>query len=320
MVFKRNKRNNPPKKHKLKSDGFFKVHWKHAKASLLDMWQRPLGNILTLAVISMALTMPACLYLLGKNVAAVTQNVASQSQVTAFISVGVPDARVLVMKDDIESWPEVKAVEYITPQQGLADLSEHSGLDQALSLLDGYALPGVLTIIPLDADVQTDRNLVSKLRTQQEITDIRRDEDWLSRFDAIKTLASTLVVTLSVLMLVSVFLIVGNTLRFNVLANKEAIQTMKLIGATDAYILRPYLYSGMWFGILGAVAAWLLTALITVLLNSAVTELATLYDSDFRLLGLGWDETLLILMLGLFLGTGAARISAKRHLKEIEPV
>ncbi|MGR5288415.1 permease-like cell division protein FtsX [Vibrio maritimus] len=317
MAFKRKQKQV---KHRLKSDGFFAVHWRQAKNSLIEMWQRPLGNILTLAVISMALTMPACLYLLGKNVAAVTSNVANQSQITAFIDVGVADARVLVLKDDIESWDTVSKVEYITPQQGLADLSEHSGLDQALSLLDGYALPGVLVIIPSDTSVETDRELVSKLRTRGDITDVRRDEDWLGRFDAIKNLASTLVVSLSVLMLVSVFLIVGNTLRFNVLANKEAIQTMKLIGATDAFILRPYLYSGMWFGLIGALVAWLLTALLTVIINSTVTELAMMYDSDFRLLGLSWDETLLILMLGLFLGTGAARISAKRHLKEIEPV
>lgn len=95
-------------------------------------------------------------------------------------------------------------------------------------------------------------------------------------------------------------MIVGNTLRFNVQANKEEIQTMKLIGATDAYILRPYLYSGMWFGLLGAVAAWLLTALMTILLNGAVEALAQLYDSRFRLIGLGWDESLLLLMLGVF--------------------
>ncbi len=121
-------------------------------------------------------------------------------------------------------------------------------------------------------------------------------------------------------MLGSVFLIVGNTLRFNVLANKDEIQTMKLIGATDSYILRPYLYSGMWFGLLGAVCAWTLTALVTILLNSAVEGLADLYDSQFRLIGLNWDESLLLLMTGIFLGSLAAKVSAQRHLKEIEPV
>ena len=125
---------------------------------------------------------------------------------------------------------------------------------------------------------------------------------------------------LPVLMLGSVFLIVGNTLRFNVLANKEEIQTMKLIGATNSFILRPYLYSGMWFGLLGALTAWIMTAIITVVLNSSVEQLALLYDSRFRLIGLSWDESLLLLMLGTFLGCLAAKVSAQRHLKEIEPV
>ena len=121
-------------------------------------------------------------------------------------------------------------------------------------------------------------------------------------------------------MLGSVFLIVGNTLRFNVLANKEEIQTMKLIGATDSFILRPYLYSGVWFGFLGASIAWVLTAIITVLFNSSVEQLALLYDSPFRLVGLSWDESLLLVMVGTFLGCLAAKISAQRHMKDIEPI
>ncbi|MGC9494337.1 FtsX-like permease family protein, partial [Vibrio genomosp. F10] len=98
------------------------------------------------------------------------------------------------------------------------------------------------------------------------------------------------------------------------------IQTMKLIGATNSFILRPYVYSGMWFGLLGALCAWILTALITILLNGTVEDLAMLYDSHFRLIGLSWDESLLLIILGLILGCAAAKVSAQRHLKEIEPV
>jgi cell division transport system permease protein len=319
-MFKKNKlKTKGGARHRLKSDGFFVIHWKQAKNALSQLWQRPLGNMLTLAVISMALTMPACLYLLGKNVAVVADKSVNQSSISAYLEVGSPDARALILKDQVETWPEVSSVQYITPQQGLADLSEHSGLDQALSVLEGYALPAVLIIEPKQLSQSSHQSLIDKLGQQKSVIDIRTDEDWLSRFSAIQNLATTLVITLSVLMLVSVFLIVGNTLRFNVLANKEEIQTMKLIGATDPYILRPYLYSGMWYGLIGASVAWLLTALITILLNSAVSTLAELYDSEFRLIGLSWDETLLILMLGIFLGIGAARVSVKRHLKEIEP-
>jgi cell division transport system permease protein len=302
------------------TDSFFSVHLKQAKASFRALWRRPLGNILTLAVISMALSMPACLYLLGKNVAGAAEDVASPSQVSAYLVEGMPDARVMVLKDQIETWPLVKEVEYISPQQGLSDLSQYAGFDQALSLLGGYALPGVLVITP-DTELKSDIKALAKdVRQQQDVTDVRLDEDWLTRLDAIKTLAGIIVITLTILMLGAVFLIVGNTLRFNVLANKEEIQTMKLIGATDSFILRPYLYTGMWFGVLGAAIAWLVTALVTVVMNSAVEDLAALYDSQFRLIGLSWDESLLLIITGSLLGCIAARVSAQRHLKEIEPV
>lgn len=320
MANKPRGRTNVTAKNRVKKDSFFKVHLKQAKLSFHELWQRPLGNLLTLAVISMALAMPSALYLLGKNIAQASSDVTSPSQVSAYIQERTPEARVMVLKDQLESDNDVAAVEYISPQQGLDDLSQYSGFEQAISLLDDYALPGVLVVTPSRDDQQVIKQLAERIAQQSEITDVRLDEDWLTRLDAIKNLVSGIVITLSVLMLGSVFLIVGNTLRFNVLANKEEIQTMKLIGATNSYILRPYLYSGMWFGLLGAVSAWILTALITVLLNSSVEKLALLYDSRFRLVGLSWDESLLLVMLGIFLGCLAAKVSAQRHLKEIEPI
>ncbi|WP_260261990.1 permease-like cell division protein FtsX [Vibrio intestinalis] len=305
---------------RVKKDGFFAIHFKQARASLSELLSRPLGNLLTLAVISMALALPASLYLLGKNIAVASSDVTSPAQISGYIKQQTPEPRIMVLKDELESLDQVSAVEYISPQQGLADLSEYSGFEQAISLLDDYALPGVLIITPSSDDKSVIRSLVTKMESEDEISDVRMDEDWLTRLDAIKNLVVGIVATLSVLMLGSVFLIVGNTLRFNVLANKDEIQTMKLIGATDGFILRPYLYSGMWFGLLGAVTAWILTALITILLNSSVEQLALLYDSRFRLIGLSWDESLLLLMLGTFIGCLAAKVSAQRHLKEIEPV
>ncbi|MDN3700709.1 permease-like cell division protein FtsX [Vibrio artabrorum] len=305
---------------RVKSDGFFVIHWKQAKASFMQMWQRPLGNLLTLAVISMALAMPACLYLLGKNVGEVAQDVTSPSQISAYVEDGIPEPRVMVLKDEIESWDQVELVEYISPQQGLADLSQYSGFEDALTILDDYSLPGVLVITPSVHSDTSIKELANTVKKQELVTDVRLDEDWLARLDAIKALAMVIVITLTTLMLGAVFLIIGNTLRFNVLAHKDEIQTMKLIGATDSFILRPYLYSGMWFGVLGSVTAWIMTALITVLLNSAVDDLAQLYDSHFRLIGLSWDESLLLLIVGTLLGSVAAKLSAQRHLKEIEPV
>ncbi|HFG2105977.1 permease-like cell division protein FtsX [Vibrio cholerae] len=317
---KNDKKSKPRDVKRAKTDSFIAIHFKQAKASFSALWRRPVGNVLTLAVISMALALPASLYLLSKNIASVAERVAGPSQLNVYLKIDIPEPRIIVLKDDLERRDEIAQVKYISSQQGLDDLSKYSGFEQAISLLDNAILPAVLVITPKVDNREQIQMLAKALQAEEGVTDVRMDEDWFARLDAIRHLAAIVVVSLSSLMLMSVFLIVGNTLRFNVQANKEEIQTMKLIGATDAYILRPYLYSGMWFGLLGAVAAWLLTALMTILLNGAVEALALLYDSRFRLIGLGWDESLLLLMLGVFLGCVAAKVSAKRHLKEIEPV
>ena len=304
----------------VKRDSFIAVHIRQTKASFAQMWSRPLGNMLTLAVISMTLAMPSALYLLGKNLSVASINVISPSKVSAYVREQTPESRIMVLKDKLETMEQVSKVEYISPQQGLEDLSQDSGFEQAISLLGDYALPGVLIITPSAEDKAKIKQIAADIAKEEEVTDVRLDEDWLTRLDAIKQLVCGIVITLSVLMLGSVFLIVGNTLRFNVLANKEEIQTMKLIGATNCFILRPYLYSGMWFGLLGSLIAWTLTIVITLVLNTSVEELSLLYDSQFRLVSLSWDESLLLLMLGVFLGCLAAKVSAQRHLKEIEPV
>ncbi|RQW61510.1 permease-like cell division protein FtsX [Vibrio viridaestus] len=301
-------------------DRFIMVHYRQAKQSFFDLWKRPMGNILTIAVISMALAMPACLYLLSKNVAIAANNVASSSQISVYLKEGTPEARVMIVKDNIERMNGVKSVNYISSQQGLDELSQASGFDQAISLLDDVSLPSVLVVSPANPDKTAIHALARSIGTDEDVTDVRLDEDWLTRLDALKNLASVVVLSLTCLMFAAVFLIVGNTLRFNVLANKDEIQTMKLIGATDRFILRPYLYSGMWFGCLGSLIAWILTAVLTVLMNGAVNQLATLYDSQYRLIGLSWDESLILLMIGTLIGCIAAKLSAQRHLKEIEPV
>lgn len=301
-------------------DSFIKVHLKQARYAFIALWQRPLGNILTLAVIAMALSMPASIYLVGKNIAQIADDVATPSQLSVFLHEQLSEARIMVLKDEIESWQEVAGVEYISSQQGLSDLSQHAGFDQALSYLSEYSLPAVLVVHPAVEQDLAVKALAQRIREDQAVSDVRLDEDWLARLDAIQRLAATVVVILSVLMGAAVFLIVGNTIRFTVQAHKEEIQVMKFIGATDSFILRPYLYHGFWFGLIGASCAWVLTAIITVLLNGVVEQLALLYDSRFRLIGLNLDESVLLLMLGISLGLVAARLSARSHLKEIEPV
>ncbi|UTV27838.1 permease-like cell division protein FtsX [Photobacterium atrarenae] len=305
-----------------KQPGFFAVHKMQCIGALSEMKRRPLGNLLTLAVLAFALTLPASFYLLAKNITLVAQAWQSPTQLTVYLAPQLPQSTATQLTEQLAAWPEVEDVRYISPQQGLEEFREQAGFAQALTLLEENPLPAVVVIRPITAWQGNEQatQLAAKLRAEPDVDEVRLDSDWLQRLAAIKSLAITLAALISGLMLFSVFLIVGNTLRLQVLNQKDEIQVMKLVGATDSFILRPYLYTGAWYGLLGGIAAWVLAAIITILLDGAVAQLATLYDSGFRLVGLSWDETLILLMTAAFLGLLAARLSAGRHLKEIEPV
>jgi cell division transport system permease protein len=299
---------------------FIGTHTKTASASFKQLLTRPLGNLLTLAVIALSLAIPTSLYLVAKNTTAIASGVAQPSVINVYLQEGSAESRVMLLKDQIERIDHVDEVEYVSAQQGLDELSQYAGFEQALSLLDEYALPAVLVVKPASDQPDAIRDLLAQIQTMDNVADLQLNEDWLERFDALKNLVSTVSFTMAVLLLVAVILTVGNSVRYSVLAQKEEIQVMKLIGATDSFIVRPYLYIGMWYGLIGAIAAWLVTALLTIVLSQAVEMLATLYDTPFRLVGLGWDESLILLLLGSFLGLFAASVSTRRHLKEIEPV
>ncbi|GAB7218778.1 permease-like cell division protein FtsX [Vibrio comitans] len=300
--------------------GYFRSHYLVAKGSLSDIAQRPLGNLFTLAVIAIVLALPSSLYVVAKNILEAAEQVSQPAAVSAYLQEGTPEARIMLIKDQLEGDEAIASVEYISSQQGLQDLSSHSGFNDAISLLDDYALPALLVIHPAQASDTTQQHILDLANAVEVFTDVRVDQDWLQRFDAIKALSSALALALACMMLVAVVLIIGNTMRFNVLARKEEIQVMKFLGATNSFILRPYLYTGMWFGLLGSLFAWLITLALALFLGSTVQSVASLYDSSFSLSPLSFDESLILLLIGSFLGLFAAQASARRHLSEIEPV
>ena len=305
-----------------KQHGFFAVHKMQCRQALAELVRRPLGNVLTLAVLAFALTLPSCFYLLAKNVTVVALAWQSPTQLTLYLEQGISEPVASQFGRQLQAWPEVETVEYISPEQGLEDFRQHGGFEQALNLLDENPLPAVVVVHPAAGWQSSEQAvlLAAKIRSESTVDEVRLDSDWLQRLAALKELAVQLALLMSGLMLLAVFLIVGNTLRLQVQSQKDEIQVMKLVGATDSFILRPYLYTGVWYGLIGGVVAWVLTAIVTILLDGAVAKLASLYDSSFRLVGLRWDETLILLMTASFLGLLAARLSAGRHLKEIEPI
>ena len=304
------------------NSAFLVKHKEQAKLAFKELLQRPLGNLLTLAVIAMSLSLPAIMYLVGKNLTILSDSWQTPAQISIYLKPDIPEFKVLELQKKLKDWQAIENVEYISPQAGLKELSDLAGFEDALSVLDDNPLPSVLIISPTNEWQEKEKitQLISRLRMSTEADEIRLDDNWLDRLTAVQHIFSMISLTLSILMLMVLFLVVGNTLRFIISEQKNEIQVMKLVGGTDSFILRPYLYIGMWLGLFGGAFAWLLVAIITLAFNGAVDHVALLYDSHFHLVGLVWDESLLLLIISTFLGLLAARTSVLRHLKKIEPV
>lgn len=298
---------------------YFSLHKQQGGQALRDLLAKPLGNVLTILALAFALALPATLFMLAKNVVAVTSEWQAPNQLTVYLE-SMPQSRAQDFGDTLKGWPEVATAEFISPEDGLTELRQIQGFEETVSLLDDNPLPAVVVLTPVSDQAEDVTGLASKLRTQSEVEEVRLDSDWLQRLAAIESLILTLTWVFSGLMLLAVFLIIGNTLRLQVLNQKQEIQVMKLVGATDSYILRPYLYTGVWLALAGAVVAWLVTAVNSLLIDAAVAKLATLYSSGFRLMGLGIDEGFILLMVTGLIGWLAARLATGKHLRDIEPV
>ncbi|WP_028025786.1 permease-like cell division protein FtsX [Enterovibrio calviensis] len=298
---------------------FLTLHKQQCGQALKDLLARPTGNLLTVLALAFSLALPVTLYMLAKNVVEVSSQWQAPNQLTVYLD-EMPEDRAASLSNELLQWSEIGTAAYISPDQGLSELRQIQGFDEAVSLLDDNPLPGVIVVTPNSDDAAGVTALASKLRAESGIEEVRLDSDWLQRLAAIESLVLTLTWVFSGLMLMAVFLIVGNTLRLQVLNQKQEIQVMKLVGATDSYILRPYLYTGVWLALSGAVVAWIVATVNGLLLDAAVAKLATLYSSGFRLSGLGLDETLILFMVAGLIGLLAARLAAGKHLRDIEPV
>lgn len=299
---------------------YIELHKRQGRQALRELFSRPLGNLLTVLVLAFSLALPTILFILTKNVILVTSQWQTPNQLTVYLK-DVPTHKIETLARELRALDEIASVDYISPDEGLQELRQIQGFKDAVNLLENNPLPAVLVIVPAKEDAALATQIAAELRKQQAVVDeVRFDNDWLQRLAAIESLVRLLTISFSTLMLVAVVLIIGNTLRLQLLSQKEEIQVMKLVGATDSYILRPYLYTGMWLALFGAVLAWGLSVVVILLLSVAVEHLASLYNSGFNLVGLRVDEVIILLMLSGILGHTTARIAVRRHLKEIEPV
>ncbi|MFW5969093.1 MAG: permease-like cell division protein FtsX [Halofilum sp. (in: g-proteobacteria)] len=318
----RETRTRPRGRQLTRPSAWLQEHARAALGSLGRMWRNPVANGMTAAVIAIALALPASLWMLLQNVERATAGWDAGARISVYLEPELEQAAVERATDTIAERESVRLVERISPEEALDEFRSLAGFDDALSALDGNPLPAVVVIEPA---ADTPRSASALERLAKEVDDIsgvdrvQVDLEWVERLYALLELIERGVGLFAVLLAAGVLLIVGNTIRLDILNRRQEIEVTKLIGASDAFIRRPFLYGGLWFGLLGAVAAWLLLALTGMLLTGPAARLASAYGSGFRLSGLDGAESLGLLGTGVALGLLGSWLAVGRHLRAIEP-
>lgn len=301
---------------------YFRQHQMTLTESFMRLLSYPLASLMTVMVLAIALSLPGGLYVLLKNVQSVTDQWEQESVITLYLFADLEDTQALALSHRISAQSDVASVEYISKEEGLRYFERSSGYEQILSSLPENPLPIVLRVIPRETvDITTLSNLQAlrdQLSSQKEVEHAELDAQWLQRLASILNFGQRFVYALSILLVVAVLLIVGNTIRMSVESRRDEVLVMKLVGATDAYIRRPFLYMGFWFGVLGGFFASLCILFLSWWVSTPAERLIESYQSDFQLQTFNADEIVLCLTISALIGVLGAWVAVNRHITNIE--
>lgn len=315
------KKNEALKKSKASRGGLFQQWLYGWRDTLTDMLRRPLATLLTVMVIAISLTLPSIFYIIWKNVSYVSSQWYPTPQLTAYLDKSLDDNGAEKVIVALKAEAGVERVNYLSRQEALEEFRSWSGFGGALDMLGENPLPAVAIITP-KIDFQS-RVVLNSLRDRivavSGVDEVRMDESWFARLTALTGFIGEVAMIIAVLMIAAVFLVIGNSVRLNIFSRRETINVMKLIGATDGFILRPFLYGGALIGFAGALLSSLLSQAVTWKLSSLVASVANIFGSQFILQTLGWDEGALLLLMATMIGWFAAWLATVQHLRQFSP-
>ena len=295
----------------------------HAHAFFFSLGQyikNPINNILTTFVIGISLAFPVGFYVFLNNVQILSSGWDDSIEINLFLDTTIDEEQANVFANRISKRDDVAETILINKDEALAEYKKLSGLSGALDVLDENPFPNVILVKPvfMDIDEYKTTKLINELEVMPEIDDVQYDNTWIKRLIHIIDIVKLVTFILSVLLAIAVLLIVGNTIRLSIYSYRHEIEITKLFGGTDSFIQRPFLYSGMWYGIFGSVIAWFLIAGSIQILSGPIENLSNLYAGDFQLVGLGVINTLYLFGIGVLLGLLGSWASVKRYLYAIE--
>ena len=304
-----------------RSQAWLQHHRLSARDSLRRLLYNPLASVLTWLVIGIALALPVSLFVALDNVRSVSGQWDSPAQISLFLraEMSLQAARQLELR--LAAWPGVAETRLVSRQDALLEFQQLSGFGDVLQNLDDNPLPNLILVTPADEFLHSEKaaGLQAQLQEEAGVERALLDMAWVQRLNALMHLSQRLVLVLAAILALGVLLVIGNTIRLAIENRRDEIVVVKLVGGSDAFVRRPFLYTGLWYGLGGAMLAWLTVSLALWGLRSPLSALSLLYQSGFQLQGLGPMGGLQLLLLGALLGLSGAWLAVSRHLSKIQP-
>jgi cell division transport system permease protein len=285
------------------------------------MLRQPLATLLTVMVIAISLTLPSVCYLVWKNVSTAAEQWYPTPQLTVYLDKALDDDAAENVVKTLKTEAGVDKVNYLSREEAMGEFRNWSGFGGAMDMLEQNPLPAVAIITPKMnfQDSATLNTLRDRVAAVHGVDEVRMDDSWFARLAALTGLVGQIAAMIGVLMVIAVFLVIGNSVRLSIFSRRDTINVMKLIGATDGFILRPFLNGGAMLGFTGALLSLILSEVLVLRLESVVTQVAQVFGTTFDLHGLGWDESLLLLIVSAMIGWIAAWLATVQHLRRFTP-
>lgn len=300
---------------------FLVSHFRAFISSVGKLIRAPFSSLLTILVIAIALALPMSLFVLLQNAKTLSQGWDKGSQISLYLSINTQPEDIERIIDSLKLRNDIAYVEYISPEQGLKDFREQSGFGDAVNHLPENPLPPVIEVYPENNkhSAEVVENLVRDLQQIPNVETAQLDMQWVKRLYSIISLGQRGFYGLLLLFSLAVILIVGNTIRLLTQNQRDEIEVIKLIGGTNAFIRRPFLYTGILYGFCGGLIAWLMIDSQLLWLHKPIQQLATSYGSQFQLIGISMKQGILLSAVGTLLGFCGSWITAHRQIASFDP-
>ncbi len=299
---------------------WFAVHTRTAVGSLGRLVRQPFASLMIVLVIAVTLAIPAALNLVIKNARSVSAGWDNALDFSVYLERSISEDEARGLARLIEQRADVASVELITAAEALEEFKAQSGFGEALDQLQENPLPHTLVVRPSPSNTAQSMTLLQdELANLSEAEAVQVDTEWVQRFHAILDIVRQAIAIGATLLGVAIIVIIGNTIRLDIQNRREEIEVTKLIGASNAFVRRPFLWSGFWYGLFGGLLALALVQYGLYLLQTPVARLAGLYQSGVVVMNLDATEMLAILGVGVLLGLVGSWFAASRHMRRIEP-